>query len=141
MQLEWAVKPSFVAYVEALPDGTIELSDGATRATDGAFLFRGDHVADHLQFQGAVHFRGHHGVLDLLIRDPRIADSAGTVELTVCVGAERIRFATGPGPLRDDGRGLAISSLATTGDGAAALGGVYSAGAALEPFRVCRAAA
>ncbi len=71
--LTWGVKASFRSYVEAA-GGTIDLSDGATRAADGSFIFEavpgGDltiapdgSATGAMRFQGTITFEAHGGML------------------------------------------------------------------------------
>lgn len=140
-RLHWAIKPSFVAYIEALPDGGVELLDGVICGADGVFVFPASEAAGELEFTGAVRFRGHQGVLDVTIREPRIESVDGAIRVTVAVGAERVHFATATGPLLSEDDDLSTPALAATDDGAALLGGVYQPGTELEPFHVYGAAA
>jgi hypothetical protein len=134
-RLEWAIKPSFVAYVEALPDGGVEVEGGATRAADGSFVFPAI-AADAWAFGGAVRFHGHAGVLDVTIADPRIEPSGTGADVTIALGTERIRFAT-VGELTALAAGvLSATDVAATDDGAYVLGGVYQAGTSLHPFTI-----
>lgn len=136
-RLEWAIKPSFVAYVEALPDGGVELEDGVTRTEEGAFVFPGV-VGTDLAFRGAVRFHGHAGVLDVTIADPRVEPTGSTADLTIALGNGngRVRFAT-VGVLTRTAVGILSSAdVSATDDGAYVLGGVYQAGTALDPFTV-----
>ncbi|TQL55692.1 Htaa protein [Subtercola boreus] len=160
-RLEWAVKASFVAYVEALPDGKVETFGGAARAADGRFLFAaaGGTEGD-LAFTGTLRFSGHHGVLDVLLSDPRIETVGGLAALTIAVGAERVHIATighleagtpGTGIHSSEGAAaradtLTAATLTGTGvtatdDGAHLLGGVYSAGTPLDDLVILRVAA
>jgi len=72
-RLTWGVKASFRRYVEAA-GGSITLSDGATRAEDGTFIFTampgGDltiapdgSATGAMRFQGTVTFDAHGGML------------------------------------------------------------------------------
>jgi len=72
-RLTWGVKASFRSYVEAA-GGSITLSDGASRAEDGSFIFRalpgGDlaiapdgSATGAMRFQGTVTFEAHGGML------------------------------------------------------------------------------
>ena len=72
-RLTWGVKASFRSYVEGA-GGSIVLSDGATRAQDGTFIFEavpgGDltitsdgSAAGAMRFQGTVTFEAHGGML------------------------------------------------------------------------------
>jgi len=72
-RLTWGVKASFRGYVEAA-DGTISVSDGATRDADGDFVFTALPGGDlafpgdgpptgAAGFQGTVAFDAHGGML------------------------------------------------------------------------------
>jgi hypothetical protein len=72
-KLTWGVKASFRGYVEAA-GGSITLSDGATRAEDGSFVFTavpgGDlsfapdgSATGAMRFEGTVKFDAHGGML------------------------------------------------------------------------------
>lgn len=72
-RLTWGVKSSFRSYVEAA-GGSITLSDGATRAEDGSFVFKavpgGDlsiapdgSATGAMRLQGTVTFDAHGGML------------------------------------------------------------------------------
>ncbi|MEQ8691894.1 MAG: HtaA domain-containing protein [Pseudomonadales bacterium] len=72
-RLTWGVKASFRSYVEAA-GGSVELSDGATRAADGAFVFEAAPGGDlaiasdgsatgSIRFLGTVTFDAHGGML------------------------------------------------------------------------------
>ncbi len=72
-RLTWGVKASFRGYVEAV-EGSITLSDGATRSEDGAFIFAAEPGGDltfasdgsatgAMRFQGTVTFDAHGGML------------------------------------------------------------------------------
>lgn len=76
--LVWAVKTSFVEYVEAL--GEVEVIAPAIREGAGPFRFPRGKSGDG--FTGGVAFRAHHGALDVLLSDLRIEDAALTVDVT-----------------------------------------------------------
>jgi hypothetical protein len=138
--LRWAIKAGFITYVSALPDGVVEVLDGAT-AADGAFVFPSADGVGGLAFTGAVRFSGHHGVLDVTLANPRIETVDGGIVVTVAVGDERVRFATAESFL-PAGIGVVTSrSAAATDDGAFLLGGVYQAGTPLDPLQIHDAAA
>jgi|TARA_B110000495_G_C22902884_1_gene526944 hypothetical protein len=78
-KLTWGVKASFRSYVEAA-GGSVTLSDGATRAEDGSFVFTavpgGDlsiaadgSATGAMRFQGAVTFEAHGGMLKTTIAE------------------------------------------------------------------------
>ncbi|MCU1480233.1 MAG: LPXTG-motif cell wall anchor protein [Subtercola sp.] len=140
-RLEWAVKPSFVAYVESLPDGRVEVGGGVTRASDGRFVFGADAGQGEFGFVGSVHFFGHHGVLDVTLADPRIEVVGDRFVVTIEVQGERVHVATVE-QLRGDGADvLSASGVEATDDGAALLGGVYQAGTPLDNLTIYSAAA
>ena len=77
--LTWGVKESFRAYVEAR-EGTITVSDGATRTDEGTFVFNAAPDGDlsiapdgsatgAMQFQGTVSFEAHGGMLKATITE------------------------------------------------------------------------
>lgn len=134
-RLEWAIKPSFVAYVEALPDGGVDVEGGAARSADGVFVFPATGGTE-FSFEGSVRFHGHAGVLDVTIADPRIEQTGASADLTIALGAERIRFAT-VGELTITAAGALLSTdVVATDDGAYVLGGVYPPGTPLHPFTI-----
>ena len=72
-KLTWGVKASFSGYVEA-SEGSITLSDGATRTEEGTFVFMAQPGGDlsiaadgsatgAMRFQGTVVFEAHGGML------------------------------------------------------------------------------
>ncbi len=135
VELEWAIRKSFVAYVEGLPDGGVEVEGGASRAASGAFVFPSVE-GGALAFAGAVRFHGHGGVLDVTIADPRIEPQGDSAAVTVALGTGRIRFATVGELTRSDTDDLRSVDVAVTDDGAYVLGGVYEPGTALDPFTI-----
>lgn len=78
--LDWGVKKSFRDYIEGhIAAGVITPSEGATRNPDGTFHFpvlEGEYVpatkALSLTFAGSVHMSGHHGGLNMTVREPRV---------------------------------------------------------------------
>jgi hypothetical protein len=134
-RLEWALKPSFVAYVEGLPDGVVEVERGAARGADGSFVFPAV-AGDTWAFEGAVRFHGHAGVLDVTIADPRIQATGTSWDLTIALGAARIRFATIGGLTATAPGVMSSTDVAATDDGAYVLGAVYPAGTPLHPFTI-----
>jgi hypothetical protein len=72
-RMSWGVKTSFRKYVEDM-GGSVDLSDGATRAFDGSFVFMalpgGDlaiasdgSATGAMRFQGSITFEAHGGML------------------------------------------------------------------------------
>lgn len=78
--LTWGVKRSFVSYVAGLDDGEFEATDGATMTPGHIFHFPLASTADFdsatglgtVQFRGRIRIGGHFGMMELLIRDPRL---------------------------------------------------------------------
>lgn len=101
--LRWAVKSSFVEYVEAL--GEVEIIPPASRDDEGLFRFPESPGGE--RFNGGLAFRAHHGAMDLVISDPWIEAGQLTVEFTDHGRSEgRIVLAD----VEDDGRtALALS--------------------------------
>ncbi len=135
VELEWSVRGSFLAYVERLPDGTIEATDGA-RHTGRAFLLPGrSEPGGGFAFDGTLRFSGHFGLLDVELRELRIdraidGDGGG---LSATVSGGRYAIARLDQLARDDDGMTRSDSVTFTDDGAAILGGVYSAGAEAAP--------
>ena len=91
--LSWGVKQSFRGYVEGA-GGTIALSDGAERTTDGGFTFAaapdssltldGDgKLTGRGTFLGVVQFEAHGGMLKVCLADPIIEITDAGAVLTV----------------------------------------------------------
>lgn len=138
--LEWPIRTSFVAYVEALPDGRVEVEGGASRTADGGFVFPAIQ-GEELAFAGSVRFHGHAGVLDVTIADPRVEAHGESADVTVALVSGRIRFATVGALARIDAGVVSATEVAATDDGAYVLGGIYQPGAPLDSFTVHIAAA
>ena len=94
--LRWAVKRSFVDYVQRMPDGRAAVADGAKGVEDGQVLFAPDPTVapptDDLDrfwaFSGQVWFDGHAGLLFVQVKAPWIALRGDTAELSVDAGTE-----------------------------------------------------
>ena len=91
--LTWGVKASFRSYVEAA-EGSITMSDGATRAEDGAFIFEaapgGDlsiaadgSASGAMRFQGTVTFDAHAGMLKATLAELGLEAEDDGLVLTV----------------------------------------------------------
>ncbi len=92
-RLSWGVKASFRSYVEAA-GGTIDLSDGATRADDGSFVFRAAPGGDltiasdgsatgAMRFQGKITFDAHGGMLKATLTELGLEVGTDGLVLTV----------------------------------------------------------
>ncbi|WP_165985955.1 HtaA domain-containing protein [Streptomyces sp. YIM 98790] len=146
--VDWGVRRTFREYVTGdVARGEWRLTDGAR---DGGAVFRfpagtGGHDpatgALEARFRGSVHFTGHELDLALGPFEVRIEDGTGTLlaDVTTDGGGTRldglplVTFdAAGAGP--DDGLFIIAESPAVlTEEGAAAFGGRYPAGTAMDP--------
>ena len=147
-RLSWGVKASFRNYVEAV-GGSVHLSDGATRAADGSFVFRavpgGDltiaadgSVSGELRFQGTITFDAHGGML-----------KATLAELGLEVGSDGLVLTALEAPVNRDRcviAKLSIIDLAPDGDvtlsaeitldGMYQIADNYPPGTELDPLRL-----
>lgn len=134
--LTWGIKASLLDYVRGMPDGSVELADGASEAA-GAFRFPADVASgDPLAFRGAVRLTGHGGMMRVTIADPSIVQTADgwALEIADPDDAElRLRFAT---IARFDGD--RATGTALTEDGADLFFGPYAQGTPLDDPRIAR---
>jgi len=143
--LRWAVKRSFVDYVQRMPDGRAAVADGARPLPDNQILFAPDpSVApptDGLDrfwaFSGQVWFDGHAGMLFVQVSAPWIAVRDGTAELSVAdtgnggrLTLVTLRLEPGPAPA-DDLQVWHGTEVALTAAGSGVFNDVYPPG---EPF-------
>jgi hypothetical protein len=143
VRLDWGIRPSFLAYVDALPDGEVRTDRGASRS-GARITFSGGHRTEcGFRFDGRVGARGHFGVLDVDFRTPELVldDDGGPGRLLVTVGDEPLEMATFTiGEATSSGMGqqclLSAADVRLTADGAWLLGGVYSPGAEAAPVTV-----
>ena len=133
-ELEWGIRPSFVQYVETLPDGVVALGDDVQRR-DGAFVLRGRAQGPLAEFTGAIRFSGHLGVLDVTLDGLSVRGIGGRAAVWTSVGGEPVQLAV-LGDVRETDGSLRADEVTLTADGAALLGGVYHAGAALAPLTI-----
>ena len=92
-RLSWGVKASFRNYVEAV-EGSIDLSEGATRAEDGSFVFTAvpggnltiasdGSATGAMRFQGKVTFDAHGGMLKATLTELGVEAGPDGLVLTV----------------------------------------------------------
>lgn len=135
--LRWGVRASFLDYLRGLDDGEVAATGDAS-FDDVGFEFP---LADAtgfdpatgrgiLAFSGAARFRGHGGMLDLLLADPHLHCADESV-LTVDVEGRRMPFAT-----VELGTGWTDAPTALTREGSALLNDVYRPGTQLDPLSV-----
>ena len=143
--LTWGVKASFRGYVEAA-GGSVELSDGATRADDGTFVFTavpgGDltigpdgTASGAMRFEGTVTFEAHGGMLKSTLTELAVEAGEEGLVLTVLEGpmnqgrcdVAKLKFV-------ESGSGDAVTLAAEiTMDGMYQIADNYSPGTELDP--------
>lgn len=85
-QLAWGVKSSFRSYVGGpVAQGTVTTSGHASTAADGSYVFPQRSTSAEppsaqgtTTYRGQVGFTGHHGDLDLTLRNPRVVVTSST---------------------------------------------------------------
>lgn len=147
-QLVWGVKASFRGYVEAA-GGSATLSDGATRAEDGTFVFEavpgGDLVIEadgsatgSMRFQGTVMFEAHGGMLKSTLTELGIEAGPNGLVLTVLEGPMNTRRCAvadlGPVEVGEDGSITMVSRI--TMDGMYQIADNYPPGTELDPLHL-----
>ena len=145
--LAWAVRESLVRYVTVVGRGGYTVNDGATECEGGQFVFtlrRAVREDDdwRLSFAGALRFTAHHGVLDILIKDPELViGPQGGVLATHISGDpdELIAVATlGPASPVESGGQLVWSEVSThlVSAGVGLFGNVYPIGTDMAPLKI-----
>ena len=147
-RLSWGVKASFRSYVEAV-GGSVHLSDGATRAEDGSFVFDavpgGDltiapdgSVSGEMRFQGSITFDAHGGMLKATLAELGLEAGSDGLVLTVleapmnrgrCVIAKLGILEVAPD-------GAVSLSAEITSDGMYQIADNYPPGTELDPLRL-----
>jgi hypothetical protein len=152
--MSWGVKSSFTRYIDAMPDGMRGAGHGAAETGQGVYFFELEDASGYdpvsregvVKYRGDVRYKGHQGMLFVMIVDPWIEFRNGAAALTV-LDAEhwpsrdrRIELAT-----------LALNEAATqqlpdgwthlttqlTQEGAMVFNEVYPVGEILDPVRYC----
>jgi hypothetical protein len=145
----WALRTSFREYIAALDDGGEEASEGAIIGDDGRFVMQSDPAPDVpplddrvLPFRGTVSFRGHSGLLAVVLRDPWIhlaQDGSGTVTVVVSRGRQgggRRSVIASFEESRTTENLFVIGEPKLTSAGVATLGDVYQPGDLLDPIEI-----
>lgn len=134
--LVWPLRNSFVAYIEALPDGIVQACSGARRRGRD-FIFPGRRKAGGaFGFDGELHFAGHHGTLDITLESLEVQPDGENATLWTVVSGFRMPMATMTGVQASGAVLLRSDAVKLTDDGAHVLGGVYAPGADLEPLTI-----
>lgn len=145
-RLTWGVKASFRHYVDAV-GGSVCLSDGATRAEDGAFVFKAlpggdltispDGIATGaMRFQGMVTFEAHGGMLNVILTELGLEAGSDGLVLTALqspLNKDRCTIAR-LGPV-EDGDPITLRAEITL-DGMYQIADNYPPGTELDPVRL-----
>jgi hypothetical protein len=143
--MAWAVKDSFVNYVRAMRDGRIMLGNGAAVTSTRQFYFpfagldRMDERRLMLRFSGEVRFLAHHGLMSVLLCNPRIEIHGDAAFLSIEQGSTWLRLAEFqmPPAQRQDGAAMwSDLELTLSSTGIETFGATYSAGETLAPLTV-----
>lgn len=143
--MAWAVKDSFVNYVRAMSDGRILMGYGAAVTSTREFYFpfagldRIDERCLMLRFSGEVRFVAHHGLMSVLLRNPRIEINDDTAFLTIEQGRTWVRLAEFQLPTAHLEDGVAMWAgldVALSATGVETFGDTYSAGETLAPLTI-----
>ena len=146
-RLNWGVKASFRAYVEGM-EGTISVSDGATRADDGTFVFEalpgGDlsisddgSASGSIRFQGTVAFEAHGGMLKSTLTELGLETGEDGLLLTVKdqMGDDRCAIATVEHIQSESGGSVTLRTEITM-DGMYQIADNYPPGTELDPIKL-----
>lgn len=147
-KLTWGVKASFRSYVEAA-EGTINVSDGATRDEEGCFVFTavpgGDlaiaadgSVSGAMRFQGTVTFEAHGGMLSTTLTDLGIEVGTDGLVLTAVqapLSQDRCAIAKLAPIAADTSDAIALGAEITM-DGMYQIADNYPPGTELDPVRL-----
>lgn len=154
--LKWGVKESFRSYISGtIANGNWEVSDGASYETplfgwsDATGEIDAETGEGTVSFVGTLHFSGHEGVLNLVLKNPTIelnGDGTGRLlldaksnnaqgELVIDEAQVYIGKIEGIGQTDPASGTLSFeqASAVLTGEGAAAFGGFYASGDDLDP--------
>ncbi|WP_425561202.1 HtaA domain-containing protein [Microbacterium sediminicola] len=146
--MSWGVKSSFVSYVTGpIADGSITLRSGATYA-NGVFQFGQASGSTYdsatglgnTSYTGSVQFWGHAGELNLTFANPEVRiTSANSAQLWVTSNGSRVQLgvislSSGQKSESNGAVTYANAPVTLTSAGAAAFGGFYSTGTALDPI-------
>lgn len=144
----WGIKQSFLRYIGAIDDASINLHGGASMLEAGAFNFEyatsnldADTKQRTFDFGGTVQISAHSGMLALTLHNPRVAVAENhailSIEKTFDTSSSRIPLCTMTGGGYESlGSDLLWSSehVFLTPEGASVFGGQYPAGQRLDPM-------
>ena len=146
--LTWGVKASFRSYVDAA-GGAVALSDGATHADDGAFVFRAVPGGDlsiasdgsaegAARFTGTVRFEAHGGMLNVTLTDLGLEAGDDGLVLTAPQAPQNERRCAIAklGPIEIGTDGAVILGAEITMDGMFQIADNYPPGTVMDPVRL-----
>ena len=136
VELEWGIRNSFLAYVDSLPDGSIRADAGAVREGNVFRLPGLRRSAREYIFEGALHFFGYAGILDVSFDDIQLSLTRDLGEVSASVDGTRIRLVDLAEPETLVPGTIVYNTATLTDDGAALLGGVYPPGAPADPVTI-----
>lgn len=150
-RLDWNIKTSFRAYVQALSDGTEQWLSETGALTPDALSFDLSDASEFdrqsgqgiLRFSGAVRFRGYRGALLVTLSDPELKFAGEQISVSFNVAppgsvADRALFATAalPRPVVSGAEMLwRVPSPRLTAEGGMLLGSVYPESSELDEFQ------
>ncbi len=140
--LQWRIDPAFDDYVRnRTGDGTVMLSDGATRDNDGYYHFPkiGSSLdRGNVYFGGSVEFRAYLGVLSLRIADPSFHVTGDVVRMFIvddnAPAGTRLELATAA--IEPGRSGSVMLDLRLTEVGSELFFGKYPAGTPLASLSI-----
>ncbi|WP_426323262.1 HtaA domain-containing protein [Microbacterium sp. E-13] len=133
--LVWGVKASFLRYVAGV-GGEISRSDGTIELPEGfGFPVRAVEADGTLVTAGSIVIRAHGGLLNVELRDPRLAPTPSGDELSIAGPAGRLVVATAPA---GDPAATGTPPLALHPDAVALFDGTYPPGTELDPVHFLR---
>ena len=147
-KLTWGVKASFRNYVEGA-EGSIGVSDGATRADDGTFVLTaipgGDltiaadgSATGAMRFQGTITFEAHGGMLKSTLSELGLETGDDGLVLTVLdapMNKDRCAIAK-LGPVDSDSKDAITLRAEIMVDGMYQIADNYPPGTELDPVRL-----
>jgi len=147
-KLTWGVKASFRNYVEAA-EGSITVSDGATRTDNGTFVLAaipgGDltitpdgSATGAMRFQGTITFEAHGGMLKATLSELGLEASDEGLVLTVLdapMNKDRCAIAK-LGPVDGESKDAITLHAEITMDGMYQIADNYPPGTELDPVRL-----
>ncbi|WP_243076347.1 HtaA domain-containing protein [Microbacterium sp. SS28] len=143
--LRWAVRESLLRYVTVIAGGTCTVDGDAVKGDDGIFTFPLRAAVQEgedwrLSFGGSVRLEAHHGLMDVLIKDPELVVGPGRGVLATHTpdGELLALVALDEAAPTDDGDALVWAEVPTQLASAAVdlFGTAYPAGTGMAPIAI-----